>query len=312
MINVETQGLSWIYPTDSNFYGFHACTNTGANHERARHEAITYFNKNLESRREKYSFELDPEVTPHVENLENLGYSKIEKFFNKEQMQILRNIKEEVARCFDTNTNTKYPSKQMIYIDKPILNLPSLHELLFDDRMINIATGYYNCRPALGSVAVRKSFVNDEPPLTNQNYHRDYNSLVKMMKFVIYLNDVDEGGGPFTYVNESNKRIWNGWWQTHYPSDEMIEKLYGKDKVVPITANFGDLLMANTRGMHKGQKPSTSERTAIHFSYLIHPELCGAGHASEVPLEDRHRIRKEDFDSLPEWKKPAVDFLQKV
>jgi len=312
MINIETQGLSWIYPEDANFYGFHTCDAPAQDHQKARVEAIRYWNENFQNRKEKYSFEIDSVAKPHAENLKNLGYSKIESFFNEEQMKILQNIREEIQSSIDTNTNLKYPSEQMIYINKPLLNLTSLPEILFDDRLINIATAYYGCRPAMGSVAVRRSFVNDAPPLTNQNYHRDYNSLVKMMKFVIYLNDVEEGGGPFTYVAGSNRKMFNGWWNHHYPTDEMVEALYGKDSILPITAKFGDLLMADTYGFHKGQKPTKAERTAIHFTYLIHPELGGYNHKSEVPLDERHCIRKEDVEAFPDWKKPTADFLWKV
>jgi hypothetical protein len=102
------------------------------------------------------------------------------------------------------------------------------------------------------------------------------------------------------------------WWNGHYFPDEHIKKMYGKDKVKLLTANFGDLLMANTRGFHKGTKPASKERLAVHACYLIHPELGGKGHQKETPPEGWFKMRAEDYENLNSQQRPAADFLQKI
>ena len=75
----------------------------------------------------------------------------------------------------------------MAIINQPILNIPNLYKIIFDDRIINIATSHFNCMPAVTSVAVRKSFITDDSPVNNQNFHRDFNSLVKLLKVERYF-----------------------------------------------------------------------------------------------------------------------------
>jgi hypothetical protein len=60
-------------------------------------------------------------------------------------------------------------------------------------------------------------------------------SLSSYLKFFIYLDDVDENGGPFCYVEgshtkkfEIDKRNWN---EQYSWSTDSIEEIYGKDKV---------------------------------------------------------------------------------
>jgi len=295
---------NWIYPENPDFYGFHSHFHDGQ-------EAVKYYNRKITERREKYILESNFE-TEEATRVKEVGYHKVENFFDENQKNSLNAIRTTIDNFIDTNQHVERQDQNMAFIDQPILNIPDLYKIAFDERIINIATAYFGCMPGVTSVAVRKSFVTDGPAISNQQYHRDYNSLVKQIKFVVYLHDVNEDGGPFTYVDGSNAKMWGNWWHHHYPSDEMMENIYGKDKVVPITANFGDLLMANTRGMHKGMKPKKHERTAIHMCYMIHPELTGPGHQQENRLESGFRIRKEDFDNLPDWKKPAADFLVKV
>ena len=310
MIEIKEKD-KWIYPESSDFYGFHTHFHDG------RH-AVEYYNRKIMERREEYTHVVDADEWNHPEAIDastlvkEVGYHKIENFFDEEKKASLNAMRATINDFIDTNRHIKSRNQNMVFINHPLYYIPDLYKIAFDERIVNIAAGYFDCIPALSSIAVRKSFVTDGPAISNQQYHRDYNSLVKQIKFVVYLHDVNEDGGPFTYVDGSNAKMWQNWWYHHYPSDEMMENIYGKDKIVPITANFGDLLMANTRGMHKGMKPKKHERTAIHICYMIHPELGGPGHQQETPFANGSKMRKEDFDNLPDWKKPAADFLVKV
>jgi hypothetical protein len=135
---------------------------------------------------------------------------------------------------------------------------------------------------------------------------------VKTLKAVIYLNDVGEDDGPFTYVAGSPNKMFDNWWDYHYLNDQTLQELYGEENILPLTANFGDLLFANTRGWHKGAKPQKKERLAIHACFLIHPELSGPLQRQESPQENWFQINKEDYENIPDGLKPAADFLIKV
>ena len=305
MIELRTQGLSWIEPSDANFYGFHGQSNNGP-------AAVEYYNKKLLERREKYPFVPNSEASKHSEGVGEKGYHRIKNFFDEGQKNTLLEIRDVISNYVDENKHIKKRDNNMAHINQPILNIPNLYKIIFDDRIINIAAAHFNCVPAVTSVAVRKSFITDGPPVNNQYFHRDYNSLVKLLKVAVYFNDVDEDTGPFTYVHASNRKMFNKWWHYHYLQDDFLEVTYGKDNIKHLTANFGDLLLANTKGFHKGLKPKNKERIAMHICFMVHPELIGPNQDQESPPEDWFQIREEDYNSLPEWKKPVADILKRV
>ena len=123
------------------------------------------------------------------------------------------------------------------------------------------------------------------------------------------MNDVNKDNGPFTYVEESNRKMFDRWWMKHRRTDKEMAMIYGKENIVHCTANFGDLLMAQTNGFHKGQKPTKNTRIAYVINYLIHPELAGGTEQTE---EARFKMKQATYDALPDWKKPVADFLVKV
>jgi len=297
--------IDWLGINNANLYGFHGRHHNGV-------AAVNYYNSKVTDRRERYSFELTTEAIESGKTTKDRGYNKVENFFSDAQKATLLESKEWINKLVNENKHIKKRDQNMAFINQPILNIPNLYKIMFDEKIIDIVTAYFDCVPALTSVAVRKSFTSDAAPVNNQLFHRDYNSLVKLLKIVIYLNDVDINGGPFTYIEDSHKKIFNNWWHYHYIQDEVMKTIYGEDKIKHLTANFGDLLMADTRGFHKGLKPKTSERYAMHMCFLIHPELTGPGHQQETPPDKGFQIRKEDYESLPDNVKPVADYLVKI
>ena len=142
-------------------------------------------------------------------------------------------------------------------------------------------------------------------------FHKDFNSPVKILKFFVYLNDVGLKNGPFTYVEGSNRElpINPHWFKYHRWPDSEIEKVYGKDRIKHLTANYGDLLIATTNGFHKGLKIEEGERTMFTINFLIHPEIEGGDVRT---AKNRFYVEQSRVDSLPNWKRPLADFLIKV
>ena len=295
----------WLGIKDADLYGFHGGYHDG-------HSAVKYYNEKITERRKKYPFVVPTTELTHGEQIENKGYHKIESFFDEEQKKELLEIRKTILTYVNENKNIKRRDDNMAFINQPILNIPNLYKIVFDDKIINIVASYFNCMPAITSMAVRKSFVTESSPVNNQYFHRDYNSLVKLLKVIIYLDDVDIDTGPFTYIHESNSKMFNNWWNHHYMHDDMLKQIYGQKNIKHLTANFGDLLLADTRGFHKGLKPKNKERIAMHMCFMIHPELSGPGHLEESSIDNWFKIKKEDYDSIEDWKKPVADFLMRV
>lgn len=92
----------------------------------------------------------------------------------------------------------------------------------------------------------------------SQLWHRDREDL-QILKMFIYLTDVDENGGPFTYApsthikgkiqQEPEYLVEFG---VNRTTNEMMDKLVPKEKWITATAKKGTVIFADTHGYHKG------------------------------------------------------------
>ena len=298
--------IKWLGTHDVDLYGFH-----GAYHHQAP-IAVKYYNNKITARREKYPLNVEEPALTVGKEITEKGHHKVENFFDDNEKKLLLEIKNTLSEYVDNNIHIKRRDKNMAFVNQPILNIPNLYKIIFNQKLIDIVASYFNCIPAITSIAVRKSFVTDAPPVNNKFFHRDYNSLVKLLKVIVYLNDVDESAGPFSYVEGSHKKMFDGWWHHHYLQDDFLKSLYGQDCLKNMTANFGDIGFADTRGFHRGLKPKNKERYAMHMCFLVHPELGGPGHQQENTVDNWFQIDQKDYENIPDNLKPVADYLVKV
>jgi hypothetical protein len=132
--------------------------------------------------------------------------------------------------------------------------------------LLNIAENYIGLPVAYLGVNLRKDIPNQKQVGTRL-WHTDGEDR-RMLKAIIYLNDVDENGGPFEYIP-----------QNLTPSYRSFKHLYCKildedmKKVVPAchwkqcTGAAGTVILVDTaRLFHHGRVPE-KERAALFFCY---------------------------------------------
>jgi len=288
--------VNFYIPTNAQFY-------------RGGTTAVNFYNESCLRRREMYEYTVKSTYEKYVNEINDKGYSKIENFFD---LDILGKFKSEVNGYFNEKINTRLvQNDNHVQVNEPYLNTKMAFEIATDDRIVNIASAFFNCLPGLGTCNLRKSFVTSNTLSGTSLFHKDFNSPVKILKFFVYLNDVGLKNGPFTYVESSNRElpIQPHWFKYHRWPDSEIEKVYGKDRIKHLTANYGDLLMATTNGFHKGSQIEEGERTMFTINYLIHPEIEN-GDVSTA--KNRFYVEQDMVDNLPAWKRPVADFLIKV
>jgi len=270
------------------------------------YRTINYYNEQITKRREKYPFEINDEYNQYVKQVNDKGYCRVENFFDKD---LLLQLKKEFDEARSKNQNVRsVQENNHVQMIEPFLNSPTAHKIAFDDRLIQIATGFFDCVPGIGTFNLRRSEANGNRVCGTNMFHRDFNSPVKILKFFFYLNDVTEENGPFTYVEGSNREMPLHWDSYHRWPDHEIENVYGKNRIKFVTANVGDLLIGATNGFHKGLKLKNGDRTMFTINYLIHPEMEGSRPETARP---RFHIWQDDFENLPDHKKPVADFLIK-
>ena len=120
----------------------------------------------------------------------------------------------------------------------------------------------------------------DAKPERSQLWHRDPEDK-KMCKVFLYLSDVDETAGPFTYITESQ---YGGRWRRkfpprfprgYYPPAGAVEKTIPSQYFKVCTARAGTIIFCDTSGLHRGgyatQKTRTMFTAAFSSSASLRP-----------------------------------------
>ena len=261
--------------------------------------AVEKYNNACIERRDKHPYILNDHKDT-IEALNTDGFCILKDAFDVEK---LLRLKEEAEAVISAGQHLKVNNDHWQTIEQPFLHCPMAVDIAFDDLLINIASEYFQCIPALGTFNLRKSLVNTLPEDTTNLFHADKNS-VRFIKFFFYLNDVNSPEeGPLTIVEGSLKNKFLGWQHKYRWSEEEMKTIYGEDSFRYLTANVGDVIIANTTAFHRGTKVKTRNRTMLTLNYVIHPEEWRPA---------SFMIKQNDYNDLPGAKKPVTDFLIKV
>lgn len=100
--------------------------------------------------------------------------------------------------------------------------------------------------------------VGDAAPIQSQRWHRDPEEK-RLMKFFIYLSDVNENAGPFMYVKGSAYKTepYGTLFSQEspmgiYPPDGRVEKMVDPAAVISATGTKGTVIFCDTAGLHRG------------------------------------------------------------
>lgn len=195
--------------------------------------------------------------------------------------------------------NTNY-----IQISEPILNCKEILNIALSEQLIDIAYHYLGAMPALYGVDLRKSYANTLSEFDTLYFHSDPNSA-KFLKFFFYLNDVDKDGGPFCFVRGSHRKKFIGWTQKYRWTEEEMLEYYNTEDITDITANVGDMIIANTRGFHRGKKVVNTDRNMLTIYYTVHPDINSKDSKPS-------KIFKDALKGLSAKQIAACDFLEKI
>ncbi len=149
-----------------------------------------------------------------------------------------------------------------------------------------VANAYFGMATQVRDYNVWRNLKSSTQPRESQLWHRDWREDHFIVKAFIYLEDVDEGRGPFTYLPGTHvrggRRVLP---QTtvegdHLRStDEQVEAVAPRSEWLQATGPAGTIVLADTTGYHKGGWARTGDR-------LLYTCLYG----SQAGVK-RHRLR---------------------
>jgi len=242
------------------------------------------------------------------------GWVKLEGLFN-DKIDVIDKIQDRLDFFLDqggsslkygllgkqcTLSQSEAREKELFMsVANPLYNIPEIGDILFDERLVKIATCYFKCLPAVGTLNLRKSFANKLEDAQTTIYHCDNNTPF-LLKFFLYLDDVEEPEhGPFTYIEGSAYEKPSNWREQHRVSDEEIERMYGKDRIKPLFAKKGDVLSAITTGYHKGQKVISKDRSMLTLNFVASQEDWSALTQLDVKPETCAKLHSQNPQYIP-------------
>jgi len=211
------------------------------------------------------------------DDIRTLGFSMIEGFFTAEECDTMSQFIEDYIGVHDR----KFANDHRIY---SIQKLNSYIKEKFHDSEIlrQIGEDYTQTHLILQSTLGAKLVEEAGNKGSGGGWHRDSHTL--QYKNIAYLSDVTEENGPFEYVAQSHTKQaifdalkyrppgknCHNYRFTQQEIDEISSKM-GLE-VVTVCAPKGSLLLADTRGLHRGKPLIKGVRYAL-TNYFVPEDL---------------------------------------
>ena len=225
--------------------------------------------------------DLSGEERARVAQLRRDGYVIIPEYWPREKALAMRGRLEQYleigeSRDFDNGAylrfrdNVAYDEgvRRLYHVDKEI---PELAEHRFDPQIMRLVAGYYGRQY---HTAVLMYQFNTRSNANTRYHHVD--AFSKEFKSFLYLDDVDDGNGPFAYIPGTQrshlkrivKQLKQGSNATGFSPDE-LSRTIGRE--VRLTGEAGTLILADVRGFHRGTPQLDRSRSVLVNYFYADP-----------------------------------------
>jgi hypothetical protein len=238
----------------------------------------------LAARREPPAVELDERQRRALAHLRRDGYAVIEDYWPREHALEMRDrleafLEPGVDQDYDEGAWLRFWDarkhdqgvRRLYHVEKVV---PELAELRFDRWVLEIATAYYGVPFHSGLLMFQHNIQSNEH---TRYYHVD--AFIREFKSFVYLDDVDEGNGPFAYIPGSQKHHFrrlrkqvvgnpDGESPTSFYPEELGDLLELESAVC---GPAGTMILADVRGLHRGTPQVDRSRSAL-VNYIVKHE----------------------------------------
>jgi hypothetical protein len=204
------------------------------------------------------------------------------------------------ARAGAAGTNPGAVQKEFIFPllgERPTLDTSDIHlRFALETPLLAIANAYFGMYTRLKYYNVWHTFTTRGDAHSSQLWHADRDDLHYVLKVFVNMSDVDEGAGPFTYAPGTHAKghrrrqpaylLKEG--NTTRSSDQQMGEIVPPGEWVTSMGPRGTIILADTRGYHKGGLARTRDRimyTCMFASSTALQELFERPAAVRLPLD---------------------------
>ena len=188
------------------------------------------------------------------------------------------------------------PKIKVGYYDPKITaKCPYIFDIINDENILSTASLYFNSPFKLDYASVWWSFKNEDIiSEKTQFFHRDLDSF-NLLKFFIYLTDVDENSGSNQYILFSHKNNFNKKISRKTFKEDDIGTNLNKD-LFTFTGKSGSVIAADTFGFHRGKTPKSNDRLMLVLAF----SLIGTFYGPTKPFFNYKEIitQKKEFNKF--------------
>ncbi|MBA3924371.1 MAG: hypothetical protein H0X31_22775 [Nostocaceae cyanobacterium] len=149
-----------------------------------------------------------------------------------------------------------------------LMNYPEIFLWGLEERLLNIIENYIGLPIIYHGAHFRREIANGKLVDVRQ-WHTDVEDH-RMVRIIVYLNDVGLNGGPFEYISKHSTSLLRQTLQYScgFLSDELIKTLVPTSNCQPCTGRSGTVIFSDTRNVfHRAKPPVAADRFSITFSY---------------------------------------------
>lgn len=217
------------------------------------------------------------ELDRHVRELDEQGYTIVTDLLDESLSQELE--KESLVKLDQTKQSGGGNSHKEFWM-RLLDQAARQHELNMDsvfvrfslqEKILRIAASYLGEVPYLCYVFLTLSRDHGKNQWEkSQLWHQDHDDA-KMLKFFIYLNDVGDESGPFTFVpKQCSKKVKMSFIPKHVPDDHIL-KYVRPDEIKKITGKkFSAFMIDTSKCYHMGSRiKGAGTRLAFTVAYNL-------------------------------------------
>jgi hypothetical protein len=145
-----------------------------------------------------------------------------------------------------------------------------LYEWGLAEENLDLAERYIGLPVFFLGAAVRRERVDGPVSYNTRRWHKDIDDR-RMLKMIIYLNDVGAGGGGFEYLNRrsSDDVACAFRYSAGHLSDTEVDRVVPRSAGVPVTGpRLTSVFVDATRLMHRVQPPTENDRYSLTLTYV--------------------------------------------
>ncbi|MDP5017022.1 MAG: 2OG-Fe(II) oxygenase [Dolichospermum sp.] len=162
-----------------------------------------------------------------------------------------------------------HPTQIVVYASpQQIMEYPQIFLWGLEQRLLNIIENFIGLPVAYQGVYFRRDIAN-QLEVGSRLWHIDQEDR-KILKVIIYLNNISEDHGPFQYIPKSltPKIAQSLKYTSGYIQDKIMQNVISSEIYKSCAGITGTVILADTSSIfHRGKPPIISDRFTLFYDY---------------------------------------------